>query len=93
MLYCMVLVPWSEMAPWIDWLDKMAPEWDFAYAGSPHIEKNGFSATLLMQYKEGMKNNDRCAHMRVSMTEGHMLLHKLAWNVHNIAKTPETLRG
>ena len=85
MLYCMVRVPWYHMAEWIDWLDTMAPDWEFGYPDSPHVAKNSFALELLFSYELGHKHLDSCAHMRVCMPKEQMILHKLAWNVDNIA--------
>lgn len=89
----MVLVPWCDMKDWIDWLDTMAPDWDFAYGGGLTIDSMEFSLQLLFDYEAGGKNNPRCAHMRVGMTEEQMMLHKLTWDVDNIADNERDLVG
>ncbi len=73
------------MDRWLDWLDEMAPEWEFSYPEHKHTTKGKFDHDLRHMQVTLYRHLNTDAHLKVQMTKDHMVLHKLAWNVVKIS--------
>lgn len=71
MFYFHFLLPWCEMAYWLNWLDQQTPDWEFNYPKQLYLVKDpnsprSFRRTLLDMYN-GAPNNPNLTNMHIKV--------------------------
>lgn len=82
MWYVLILVPWTDMCRWLDFLEDYCPSWDFCYSAtsiSTNTNKDSF-APYLRKCAIGIFDNiGTPAHMQIKLDDKDMMLLKLSW--------------